>query len=115
MSRKEQLNAIEKNKKSSLLAVTQAVLKLGGESWCVFIFRHRLKLSLTDTTASQDMGISGVIMNCRLMGGRYHCGFQFDERSKSRSAWLVTNLDYDGEQYRLSMPHNDGELTSSLS
>ncbi|WP_274532548.1 hypothetical protein [Salinivibrio sp. AR640] len=30
MSRKEQLNAIEKNKKSSLLAVTQAVLKLGG-------------------------------------------------------------------------------------
>ncbi|WP_180961942.1 PilZ domain-containing protein [Salinivibrio kushneri] len=103
------------------ISVTIHDFSVGG---CLFSYRavglqldeaQTASLSLTDTTVSQDMGISGVIMNSRLMGGRYHCGFQFDERSKSRSAWLVTNLDYDGEQYRLSMPHNDGELTSSLS
>ncbi|MPS30937.1 MULTISPECIES: PilZ domain-containing protein [unclassified Salinivibrio] len=101
--------------------VTIHDLSVGG---CLFSYRaiglqideeKSAALSLTGIPASQALTMSGVILSHRLKGERYHCGLKFDDRSKSRSAWLVTNLDYDGEQYRLSIPHNDGELTSSLS
>ncbi|OOE89332.1 PilZ domain-containing protein [Salinivibrio sharmensis] len=105
----------------SAISVTIHDLSVGG---CLFSYRavglqinaeQLATLSLVDIAASQALTMTGMILSHRLKGDRYHCGFKFDDRSKSRGAWLITNLDYDGEQYHLSVPNNDGELTSSLS
>ncbi|SIO35857.1 PilZ domain-containing protein [Salinivibrio sp. ES.052] len=72
-------------------------------------------LSLTGIAANQDLAMSGQVLSHRRQGERYVSGLRFDDRAKSRSAWLITNLNYDGERYGLSIPHNDGELTASIS
>ena len=79
------------------------------------ITKQRATLELHGIASNQDLSMLGYIISHRKQDQSHSCGFQFDERSKSRSAWLIANLNFDGVRFCLSVPNNDGELTDRIS
>ncbi|OOF27529.1 hypothetical protein BZJ19_01770 [Salinivibrio proteolyticus] len=96
-------------------------LSVGG---CLFAYRSmgaklapekKATLNLDHIAPNQDLTLNGSILSHRLLSDDYLCGFQFDDRSKARSTWLITNLAFDGTYYRLAVTNNKGETSLNWS